>query len=220
MRHLWVILLCLSAASICGQANGVRVIVPALETPYSGTAVSPFMGFGFDHDFDENIGMSLEASFLVRGWFTSDIDNYEDEQLEYDGWTASWGDERKAWTVMYRTSYFFSGASGGSAYVGSFIGVRGLSRELTIHDQYEVSGGWLTDGPFASRYSGDAMVFPIGMRLGFRGPLDGSYYDIYGGIGYQLGGGDNLFVQPELAAGDFTTKTLTWHIGLAYGVGW
>jgi len=211
----------MSAALAHGQANGIRVIVPALESLYSGTPISPFMGFGYDHDFDEHIGMSLEASFLVRGWFRSDIGSNEDDQLEYAGWYAYWQDTRKAWTLSYRTSYFFSGSSSGSAYMGSFIGVRGLKREVEITDQYE-QNGWTgsSDGPFASRYSGDAMVFPVGLRFGYRGPLDGSYYDLYGGLGYQLAGGENLIPRAELADGPFTTRTFTWHIGLSYGVGW
>lgn len=206
---------------VIGQANGIRVIIPAVEPIYAESPVSAFMGFGYDHDFDENIGMSLEASFLVRGLFSAGDQDNEGEPLAYSGWEANWYDTRRTWSVLYRTSYFFSGSSAGSAYMGSFIGVRTIKREVVISSQYEMNG-WSgsSDGPFAPRYTGDAMVFPVGVRLGLRGPLDGGYYDLYGGMGYQIGGGEHLFPRQELADGPFTTKTLTWHIGLAYGVGW
>ncbi len=212
-------------ANAFSQANGIRFIIPQLDPIYKqdGTP-SIALGFGYDHNFDDNMSMGLEFTFLGRSLTDKISDPYTNTPFTYGTWQANWADKRSTWTVIYRTAYAFgSNSSFGSSYIGSYIGVRGISRELQIDDAFDSQASSFftgATGPFANRYLATKIVFPVGLRLGIRSVMEGKYYDLYTGLGYQIGGGGSIFNKPELANGPFEIKGLVWHVGFAWGFGW
>ncbi len=70
------------------------------------------------------------------------------------------------------------------------------------------------------RETGRAVVVPIGVRIGLRSELTHWYHDLYLGIGYQAGGGRNVFRRSDyLEARDHLAK-LWLNVGYAFGIAW
>ncbi len=180
---------------------------------------------GFDHDLGDHLAVSLEATVLWRNILNSDPKEEHGltpDGLDYEGWNASFMQDTRSWGLTYRTAYFFSGNSDGGVYLGSVIGIRHIARTIVINDQ-NYWGSWpqtVSDPPFKQKYTAEKKVIPVGLRFGYRSVLDGFYLDAYFGLGYQIGGGKNLFAQPEMADAPTTLAGLTYTLGLAYGIGW
>lgn len=212
----------LGAIAAAAQGNGIRFGFAHFEKTLTNDGFAPF-GFtlGFDHDLGSHLAFSIEASFPYRDLVDLNAadGNYADKPVSYDGWSADYASDTHSWSLLYRTNYFPNGNDGGM-YVGEYLGVRRITRHVTIVDQFNSSSYSSYYGPFRDTYEAGQLVFPIGMRLGWRGALDGWYFDCYFGLGYQLGGGDNVFTQPELSGLPERTAGFSYTLGFAYGLGW
>jgi hypothetical protein len=226
MSQRQAILLCcaLWCTSVFPQASGIRFLFPQLDPIYKNDgSPSAAFGFGYDHDFNDRLSMGFDFTFLGRGLLSQTTGNGYNKPFVYGTLEANWVDRRRTFSMVYRTAYSFSDNGSFSPYIGTYVGVRMIGRDIEITDVNDPQNyGYYYGpyGPFASTYLGKTTVFPVGLRFGLRSALDGIYYDLYGGLGYQLGGNKNLFNRPELASGAFDLKGVIWQVGFAYGVGW
>lgn len=94
----------------------------------------------------------------------------------------------------YRSAYHFADNDRGSFYMGPQMGLRSFVEE-------------------------EAIVLPVGFRLGVRGGLRGFYADVFAGASYAIG------EQPDLASESslnpvVSASPLTFNLGLHLGIGW
>lgn len=134
--------------------------------------------------------------------FDRDIDGHLGWGLELKyGWSGR--DEGSLFEAIYHASYFTPDNGTTAFYVGSFLGIQRLSGTVS-----RSSSNWNVDEE--TGYS--RTQFPVGLRLGVRGPLDGNFAELFGQFGYVLGNGT--------LAGDMRTNPLCISIGFCYGTGW
>jgi hypothetical protein len=223
LRRCTLLLGCVWSLTAFSQANGIRFLFPQLDPIYKNDgAPSAAFGFGYDHDFNDRLSMGVDITFLGRSILTQTTGNGYNRPIVYGSLQANWIDRRRTFSMVYRTAYSFGDNDSFTPYLGTYIGVRMIGRDLEITDVSDPQSYYYYGqlGPFSPTYLGKATVFPVGLRFGLRSGLDGIYYDLYGGLGYQLGGGSSLFNRPELASGPFDLKGVVWQVGFAYGVGW
>jgi len=203
------------------DASGIRMAPFHFDQLIKQDGFPPVaLTLGFDHDIGEYLSAGLEVDVLWRNVINeAPHEPRNGQQLSYNGWDADYVEDKRAWGLLYRTAFFVDGNGDGGFYIGSYIGMRHITRTLQISGQYSSSSS-SNDGPFAHNYTADQMVFPIGLRFGLRSSMDGWYGDIYAGIGYQICGGKNLFKKPEMADAPTTLAGLTWTLGYAYGFSW
>ncbi|HMN04846.1 MAG TPA: hypothetical protein PKD45_03895 [Flavobacteriales bacterium] len=164
-------------------------------------------GMGVDHAFNDKFTIGVGASFNLP-WLTE-----EGSYVTMGGKSAQV--KPHLWTLGYHTEYAVGSNTGTHLYVGSFIGLRRLSQDWTIwtEDEYGVSR--------SQALQFRKMLIPVGLRMGLRGAVDGSFMDLYGELGYQIGGGKRLQVPGASATTDFANiAALTATLGLSFGIGW
>jgi len=171
-------------------------------------------GLAFDPSSRTSIGLDVIGHLNVMA------DENFSEQSSYEGFNVSYAVTRKVIGMQYRSSYFLRDDNSG-AYLGTYIGFRQFSREVLIQDIYSnTTGFWSGTAPSWARPSRTTtMLFPVGMRLGFRSEMDGWYGDLYLGLGYQIGHGKEATVAPYLAEKD-KLKGFSFQIGYSAGIGW
>lgn len=188
---------------------GVRATVLHFET-LTPRGTFSFLG-GLDHDITDRTAMGLDFTIGVDLFGTD-----ASEQTEYDGYTVDYILTQRSMGVTYRSMYFFSDNDGGAAfYAGPFVGFRQVSYEVepTTYSYYSYDEpGW------SRRETGSTTMFPLGLRMGFRGPLDGFSGDIYVGFGFLAGGSDPVKA-PYLDSKDRISRTIL-QAGYTMGIGW
>ncbi len=133
--------------------------------------------------------------------FDRDIDGHLGWGLDLKyGWSGR--DEGSLFEVIYHASYFTPDNGTTAFYVGSFLGLQHMGG--TVYS----SSNWNVDEETA--YS--RTQFPVGLRLGVRGALDGNFAELFGQLGYAVGNGT--------LAGDMRTNPLSISLGFCYGTGW
>lgn len=200
------------------QANGIRLIFPEFTKVYAdkGMFSTYQVGFGYVHDFNDNLSMSLEFAIDLQRATNDNTANGFENELSYQGYSAYYTSFDKLSGLKYHTAYAFGDNGGTHFYLGSFVGFRRFSQEVEINPIDNGSG----DDPFVNRASGDKTLFPIGLRSGIRGSLEGGWADLYVDLGYVIGGGESVFTQPYLQGEGFDLSSLNLSLGLAYGFGW
>lgn len=138
---------------------------------------------GGDLDLSDRTSIGLDLT-MRAGFFYSDEPRSIDQPGVYGDYILS----QKCTGLTYRSQFFFSDNDGSAAYIGTFIGFRRLSQEATpiAYDNNGDTPSW------ARNSSGSTTFFPLGLRLGIRGSLEGFYGDLYMGVGTSLGGEDPL----------------------------
>ncbi len=162
MRSLVLTTLLLLASFMMGQATGINFLIeyghPLTDTD-KGFASSVAFGMGLQHDFTDRLGASLEVRYAAS-----------DKQ-----------DDLHAWEVIYNAKYFTAENDGTAAYIGSLIGVQSYG------------GTGLEPVPNSYGYTDYRAVeishvqFPVGLRAGVRGGLDGYFGELYVQAGYSIG---------------------------------
>lgn len=200
------------AFMLCGAQSdsnaqwGIRATILHFET-LTPRGTFSFLG-GLDHDLTDRTAMGLDFTVGVDLFGTG-----ASTQTEYAGYSVDYILTQKSMGLTYRSMYFFADNDGGAAfYAGPFIGFRQVT--------YEVSPTTYSyDEPSWSRHeTGSTTMFPIGMRMGFRGPLDGFSGDIYVGFGFMAGGSDPVKA-PYLDSKDRLSRTIL-QAGYTMGIGW
>lgn len=203
------------------QSHGIRGIFPHFDktlTDISGFKLAG-VGFGYDHQTNTPVGFSVEFVVPLID-LSGDGSTASRLPVEYQGFTSEYQGNIKGWTLMYHAHYFLSGTDEGF-YMGSFLGVRRVRQQWFLGQVTAPNSYWSNDqGPFAARPEGADLVFPIGVRVGVRGALDGWYQDLYFHAGLQLGAGRLDYREPYLVASAPRTSGFTFGLGYAFGVGW
>lgn len=202
-RHLLLSLASLCIISHLSAQWGIRGTVLHWER-YSPRGQWNLL-FGVEHDLNDRLSIALE--------YTKSLDLFGTGDFMYDG-NGEYSLERNASGITYRSAYFLSGNDDGQAvYVGPFVGFRTIKYTMGATE-------YLNAYPYTVTTSatGDGMLFPIGLRAGWRSPLDGYIGDIYVSIGTLLGDKDlvksTLLGPKDIIGGPYI------QIGYALGFGW
>lgn len=215
---LWSGSLCSALLGMAQQGNAIHFSPLHFEqvaTPYD----FPPAGFdiGFDHDLGTNLSMSVAMSFYYRDVLpTSSGLGGGGNQWTTAGITIDYGADVHQWSLIYRSAYFPKGNDELIGfYIGDYVGIRGIQRFIDVGSQWG-------RGPYVFRdhYDASAIVFPIGLRTGWRlGSIDVFFMDFYVTAGYQINGGRAAFAEPELNGIRDGLAGFTYGLGLAYGIG-
>lgn len=209
MRAIALAALCASIAPGALGQWGLRLGVPHMESSTSRLDFNFILGL--DADVGDRNGLGFEYNFSADLFGNAE----EGESFEYDGQTGYYYLTRKCSGFTLRSMFFLNENDDGSVYLGPFIGIRNLSHELQTSYYDDYTG----DMPaWAGRRTEETMLIPVGFRLGWRGPLDGYFGDIYIGIGQQMGDLDGtgafyLTQKDQL-------RRFFLQFGYAMGVGW
>ncbi len=218
-RPLLSLLAATFAAACLGQATGYRFIFPEFTKVYAEKSMwSTYqLGMGFDHDFNDRISMGVDAVMDLQRATESGTT----VDIQYAGYTASYQMADRLFSITYRTAYAFSDNDGTSAYIGTFLGFRSFKQLLDLNYVDSNTGGWVSgNGPFVQSAEGKKAIFPVGLRLGVRGSLEGGFADLYTQLGYNIGGGDDAFTEAYFTGEEFDLTSMAFTLGLAYGFGW
>ena len=110
----------------------------------------------------------------------------------------------------------FKEADEPTPYLSILVGVR--SAKMVISDVNLYSLDYYDPIPSWAKESTERiMVFPVGLRFGYRSPLDGYAGDVFFGIAHQIG--KEPWTTPYLEDED-QLAGFTFHVGYAFGVGW
>ncbi len=200
------------------QSSGIRAIFPEFSKVYADKDMwTPFnIGMGYDHDFNDRISMGFDATISLQ----RSADVGREIYVDYLGYSASFYSNTRSLGVQYRTGYAFAGNEGTSVYLGTFIGMRYVRQELTLVNVNYNNNFSYDNGPFQYTELGKRTMFPIGLRAGVRGSLEGGYVDLYAQLGHVIGGGGNVFDRTYFIGEEFELSNMAFTIGFAYGVGW
>jgi hypothetical protein len=114
------------------------------------------------------------------------------------------GSDLKAFEAIYSARYFTGDNDGTSFYLGSFLGVQRISGQGERTSTAEVQN--------VSR-----VQFPVGLRIGLRGGLDGYFGELFTHVGYALGNGTLL----TTSSGTMDSAPLYLGLGISFlGFGW
>lgn len=165
---------------------------------------------GWDYDLNDRLSGGLD--------FSTDT-NWEEEYTMPPSLTGNqyYTERTKVMGVQFRSQYHFSDNDGTSLYLGPTLGLR-LVKQMVQYTDEVSSGGW--SHSYTQRTKEDnAVLFPIGMRLGVRGALDGGYADLYVAIGANIGSNEPICDLPFLAE-ESMPKKMFLQAGISYGIGW
>ena len=162
-----------------------------------------------DHDLNDRLGISLDLSI---GFGIGSSGN-----ISYQGYSGNYSHELKSMGFTYRSQFFLSDKDDVAIYIGPFIGFRKLSFALNP-DPYH-NNWWNTSTPsWAVRQTLGGALFPVGIRMGWRAPLDGFYGEIFFTVGTVLGDKDYFnapYLQPKDVVGGVYLQA-----GYSFGLGW
>jgi hypothetical protein len=126
--------------------------------------------------------------------------SYHHDMSEYFGFALELSSLPKEYTeFIYSARYFTTNNKYSSFYAGSFLGYQ------------TINGG------------SDAGIkqFPLGVALGYRGGLRGYFAEIYGRLGYSIGGGQEINGGDDSDYNVSETTPLYVFVGVAFlGFGW
>jgi hypothetical protein len=192
------------------KPKGVKFILPQWDKVYADDGIpSVSMGIGFSKHIAKRLAYGFELTFVVR---TLSSDDYDFATIRYKGVTTRQGTTRSGLSFVYNTAYFLTDPNHFAPYIGTTLGLFKVAREMRVEEPYEPDPDL-----WKRRYEESATLFPIGLRFGLRSPMNGAYVDLYGGVGYLIGGDKDLFEQPELAGAGGHIDKLTWSISIAVG---
>jgi hypothetical protein len=205
------------------QLNGIRFILPEFVSVNKGASMFGhyLMGMGYDRAFNGNLSMGVD---ITANLLSADDDDEGYGGTAYDvsvpGYDAAYFVGTRILSIQYHTAFAFGDNETTHFYLGSFIGYRRVKQTASLTYTYDPfsSGGGLP--PIASYAQGSGAVFPIGLRAGVRGGLDGGYCDLYLQFGRVLGGGESVFSQTYLSGDGFDLASTAFTVGFAYGIGW
>jgi hypothetical protein len=196
----------LLAGTLVSAQSGIRFSFLNFESitkRWNSTAL-----IGYDRDLNDrlSIGIDLVKSFRFEPEGNTRTYEIGGMEVNYNLATSYIG-------FQYRCSYFYSG----SGYVATTVGFRSVDMALKGYTANYTPGGFYETVPF--RESDATMLFPLGLRLGFRSDMDGYFGDIHVGIGTLLGNKDLLKNSKLLDKRD-GIATLWLQAGYTMGIGW
>ncbi len=168
------------------------------------------MVLGWDFDLNERLSGGLDFSTDMR-W-----SKQYSMPVQALG-TANYAERVRSIGVQYRSQYHFMDNDGTSLYLGPTIGLRAV-RQMIEYSEEVFNIGWGTS--YIQRERKDnGLLFPLGLRVGVRGTLDGGYADLYVAVGTNLGSNEPICDLPFLVDESMPNKTF-FQAGFCYGIGW
>lgn len=208
----FVITLAFSVAAWPLLAQTGILFVPFSYDAYTKRGTNS-MSIGLCHDVNEHASIAFDVQLGFRlfdketlGYLQS---TYQEQSIDYAINPSFVG-------FQYRSSYHFRETDEASPYLSVTVGVR--SAKLVVSDIYVYNDYGSDDPPSWARPSTEKqMMFPVGLRFGYRSPLDGFVGDIFFGVAKQFGTEpwSAPFILPEdQLAG------VSFQVGYAFGGGW
>jgi hypothetical protein len=112
----------------------------------------------------------------------------------------------RALEAIYSAKFFTSDNDATAFYIGSFLGVQRLS-----------GSGSTSTGISSASGEFSHLQFPIGLRAGLRGGLEGYFGEIFTHVGYALGNGTLV----PTSSGGMNSEALYFGVGFSFlGFGW
>lgn len=215
-KTLITLVLACAASAAMAQSTAIRFIIAETHKVYKLPKFDSYcMGVGVDRSFNDRLTLGFDVSFGVGHALSP---TGQSVSLRAGGVDVSASMKPGLLSLNYHTEYALGDNGGTHVYIGTFLGLRRVSQK------------WLDDGMTHYDGSGNLVAFskpadvsqwlvPIGLRMGLRGATDGGFMDLYGAVGYQIGGGK--FLVPNANEGRYAeTSALAVTLGLAYGIGW
>lgn len=223
ITHVLLLMGCLASAHVAlSQERRTLLHLAPLHFEklfkYDGFAPIAFR-VSIERELEEKLSIGLDAHVLWRT--VTGVNGSKDQSglLEYAGWYAEYETDKSEWGVHYRTAYFLTGDVEAGIYLGSVIGLRMVTREIIVDEPlYSWGYSHAPESPFRERYSATRLLVPLGLRLGFRGARMWGVApcELYFGLSYQLGGGKDMFDEPELSKAPAVASPLAYTLGLAF----
>ena len=130
-----------------------------------------------DHDLNDKLSFSLDliAGFGLKNHGSARIGS---DPYNYEAATNTYG-------FTYHSRFFTGNIDRTAFYFGPFLGYR----KATISTTPETASYFYLNAPpvFATKQKFNGSLFPVGMRIGLRDPLDGFFGDVFFAVGTLLG---------------------------------
>jgi len=171
------------------------------------------MSFGLDRDVNAHSSVAVDIQY---GFRLFDMEEASYQQFSYQAMGGSFTQNTSFVGFQYRSSYLFDDARESTPYVSVLVGVR--SAKMVVSDLNVYSLDYNDPIPIWARETSERiMVFPVGLRFGYRSPLDGYTGDVYFGIAQQFG--NDPWAAPFIDQKD-QLAGFTFNVGYAFGFGW
>lgn len=197
------------ACTVAEAQMGIRYGIHFEKTTNAKQGTPLHLVLGWDFDFADRLSGGLDLSTDMNWASQYNQPSY----LPANG--VEYHDKVKVFGVQYRSQFHFSDNDQYSFYLGPTIGLRAIKQTIT-YDQ-AVDNYWNTRDMVT--VVGRGMTFPIGLRLGMRGELDGGYLDLFAAVGTNLGSGEPIHDFSFLDKESELKRTFL-QAGLCWGFGW
>ncbi|MGV3636618.1 MAG: hypothetical protein ACO1NQ_03125 [Flavobacteriales bacterium] len=209
---LILVLLGIPCSSIHAQM-GVRYGIQHEKVTRSTMGSTLNMLLGWDFDLNQRMSGGLDLS-MDMNW----SDDYSLPQYSSNGvaGTSYYYDRVKHIGVQYRSQFHLMDNDGGSIYFGPTVGLRFITQRISYSE--ELPGSLYTYWREVNLEE-KAITMPAGLRLGYRGVLDGGYADVYFALGTNIGSNEP-FTELRFLSDESMPTTTFFQVGLCYGIGW
>jgi hypothetical protein len=150
------------------------------------------VGLAYQQDLDHRFGVALDFFYGGNRYVNTSEHSYD---------------------LVYSAKYFTSDNDDATAfYLGTFFGFQSI--RATVEEEVTNSSG------YSSYVQSDhtRVQFPLGIRVGVRGGLDGYFGELFAQAGYAIGNG-TIFHSPDGVT--MATTPLYFTLGFSFlGVGW
>lgn len=209
--HSLLFMASMAMGIVANAQRGIRYGIQYESVTQAKPGTRWHMVLGYDFDLADRLSGGIDVSTDTQ--WSSEFNTYVIPRSGLD-----FSEKIKMFGVVYRSQYHFADNDGGGTfYLGPTLGVRSVKQSLRYSE--EIPGIWYNT--IQERETKESkLLFPLGMRIGVRGPLDGGYYDIYLAMGTNLGAGDVPINDVAILTGESLPNKLFFQTGFAYGVGW
>jgi hypothetical protein len=150
------------------------------------------IGLAYQQDLDPRFGVALDFFYGTHGYSPASERTYD---------------------LIYSAKYFTSdNEDATSFYLGTFFGFQSI--KATVWEEVPNSSG------YSSQVQSDHthVQFPLGIRAGVRGGLDGYFGELFAQAGYAIGNGTIYRTSDGVTVG---TTPLYFTLGFSFlGIGW
>lgn len=167
------------------------------------------LGWDFDHNDRLSGGLDLSMDMNWSGEFNMPESATSGQYF---------AEKVKIFGVQYRSQFHFSDNGGGSFYLGSMVGLRMVAHKINYYAN-DNNGYYSYSGKLVeSRENG--VLIPFGLRAGVRSPLEGGYWDLYLGVGTNVGSNGTPVNDLPFLADESVPNAVFVQAGLCFGIGW
>ncbi|HOY28494.1 MAG TPA: hypothetical protein PLR96_05925 [Flavobacteriales bacterium] len=192
---------------------GIRYGIQHEKVTKSTTGSTLNMVLGWDFDLNQRMSGGLDLSMDMNWTEDYSLPQYSTNSLAGPSY---YYDKVKHFGVQYRSQFHLMDNDGGSIYLGPTIGLRFITQRINYFE--EVQGAFSTF-PREVNTEEKGMTLPAGLRLGYRGVLEGGYADLYFAVGTNIGSSEP-FTDLRFLVEESMPTTTFFQVGVCYGIGW